>query len=340
MAVKLQRGLAGSFEAVKSYALVRVLQFRLLNGLSGIACHHDSEHSEFHTVEWLRDQGDHGGGVRYCLSDSSFFNQASINVTQVHFDDSPTVSLGSVTALSAIIHPLNPFVPSLHMHICWTESKFGLGGWRLIFDLNPATENCWAKCLFIESLKQSAPDQYEAAKIIGDDYFYIPLLNRHRGVAHFFLEDFRINKNSTDTGLPDRLGKAVIDCYLEIVTTTANKFISPKAEDFERQLHFHSLYFFQVLTLDRGTMAGLIIHNQNDLGVLGSLPHWVSRTVLASWLEIMDGHKKELFQKVLSILPNQERCLIDDVVKQRIANVLRDYYLINPQLLRELGKMP
>ena len=44
-----------------------------------------------------------------------------------------------------------------------------------------------------------------------------------------------------------------------------------------QQLAYHTLYFFQVLTLDRGTTSGLLVHDQNDLGIMGSLPAWVDR---------------------------------------------------------------
>jgi len=42
----------------------------------------------------------------------------------------------------------------------------------------------------------------------------------------------------------------------------------------------------------------------------------------------------ELFQIILSILPDQIRCEISDSIRQKIANKLRNYYLLNPQLLR------
>jgi len=91
------------------------------------------------------------------------------------------------------------------------------------------------------------------------------------------------------------------------------------------------------LTLDRGTMAGLIVHDQNDLGVLASLPYWVSKPILEGFLEKMNGHKKELFQIILSILPDQVRCEISDSIRQKIASKLRNYYLLNPHQLRELS---
>ena len=72
--------------------------------------------------------------------------------------------------------------------------------------------------------------------------------------------------------------------------------------------------------------------------MLASLPYWVSKPTLEAFLEKMDGHKKELFQIILSVLPDQARCEITDFIRQKIANKLRNYYLLNPRLLRELAK--
>ena len=32
----------------------------------------------------------------------------------------------------------NPYAPSIHMHISWTELKSGKGTWRIMADLNPS----------------------------------------------------------------------------------------------------------------------------------------------------------------------------------------------------------
>ena len=40
----------------------------------------------------------------------------------------------------------------------------------------------------------------------------------------------------------------------------------------KKQLAYHTRYFYQVLLLDRGTTAGLLVHDDNDVGTLGSLP--------------------------------------------------------------------
>ncbi|HEY5715097.1 MAG TPA: coproporphyrinogen III oxidase, partial [Psychromonas sp.] len=64
--------------------------------------------AEFKSIEWLRDAGRHGGGLRFEASDGSIFNSASINVSQVQYDDSADKSFSSATALSTIIHPSHP----------------------------------------------------------------------------------------------------------------------------------------------------------------------------------------------------------------------------------------
>ena len=38
-------------------------------------------------VEWLRDEGQHGGGVRYQKIDTELFNRVTVNVSGVHYED-------------------------------------------------------------------------------------------------------------------------------------------------------------------------------------------------------------------------------------------------------------
>ena len=112
--------------------LVESLQRRLVNGLEALSS------DSFVRQEWLRDEGSHGGGNRYSAPPSDAFNRASVNFSCVHYDDNPKKRLGSATALSAIVHPANPYVPSVHIHISWTEMRDGTGYWRMMADLNPS----------------------------------------------------------------------------------------------------------------------------------------------------------------------------------------------------------
>ena len=80
----------------------------------------------FEPVTWGRDGGIHGGGTRFVAIDEKVFDRASVNFSQVHYDDIPEKKLSSATAISTIIHPRNPHVPSMHMHISWTEYRKSL----------------------------------------------------------------------------------------------------------------------------------------------------------------------------------------------------------------------
>ena len=318
--------------ATKPYALVTALQQRFVNKLETV-CHAVDDPQTFESVRWLRDEGRHGGGSRYGIADSQTFNRASVNVSQVHYDDDPEKSLGSATALSTIIHPQNPHAPSVHMHISWTELKTGKGYWRMMADLNPAIENAEDTAIFVNCLKQVAPKQYEAAAAQGDRYFNIPVLGCHRGVSHFYLEDFHSGDAQADLALAQSLIESVIDCYTELLAQALQNNPSPTPKEYEQQRAYHTLYLFQVLTLDRGTTSGLLVHDQNDLGILGSLPGRIDKRLLASWQGTMDTPQDLLLEAILNALPTETPCLINDAIKQALADVVRGHYQKYPQAI-------
>ena len=107
---------AKSPEAKKAQTLVNDLQTYFVSKLNDIS-YELGNHKKFEMVEWERDKGIHGGGVRYEAKDETIFNRASVNVSQVHYDEDETKKLSSATAISTIIHPANPHAPSMHMHI-------------------------------------------------------------------------------------------------------------------------------------------------------------------------------------------------------------------------------
>ena len=94
--------------------------------------------TSFKGVEWLRNNGLHGGGERFEAASNMIFNRASVNVSQIHYEDKPEKAFLSATALSTIIHPQHPLAPSIHLHISWTELRNGNKYWRLMADLNPS----------------------------------------------------------------------------------------------------------------------------------------------------------------------------------------------------------
>jgi coproporphyrinogen III oxidase len=284
-------------------------------------------------VEWFRDEGVHGGGVRYEAADEHLFNRGSVNYSQVHYDDDPSKKLSSATAISTIIHPSNPLVPSMHMHISWTQMRDGSGYWRLMADLNPSNPNGSDTHIFENTLREAAQGYYEEGRAQGERYFYIPALGRHRGVSHFYLENFSSGDEEADKRFASVFGHKVIDTYMAIITNAIKE--SQEVEDEARihQLEYHTLYLLQVLTLDRGTTSGLLIHDQNDIGIMGSLPSHVSRTLLQSWVGRLNGVQNDLLEGIIDTLGEGDRVLVDEKIKSALANVVRQHYKLHPHAI-------
>lgn len=321
------RVLASSKSAVSALEQLTQLQSNFRNQLIKISKIAELEKNEtvFNTVSWLRDDGQHGGGERFEASVGSIFNRASINVSQIQYEDIPEKKFVSATALSTIIHPNNPFAPSIHIHISWTELREGKSYWRIMADLNPAIEDKADTQQFLKVVKKVAGKYFDSGIEQGDEYFFIPTLNKHRGVCHFYLEGFVVDPNTPDSYAID-FGQSVIDCYVKLLKDKLLSAAAISAADKQQQLDYHTLYFFQVLTLDKGTTAGLLIHNQNDVGTLGSLPSHINRELLQHWRNEAAPDLKALLNELLSVLPNIPRPEITLEIKQNIADALRRYY--------------
>lgn len=328
---------AQSTSAADALELVSMLQARFVVGLERVSSAFGHDVS-FEKAEWLRDGGQHGGGNRYSAAEGAMFNRASVNVSQVHYDDLPEKKLGSATAISTIIHPQNPHAPSVHIHISWTEMKVGgdaavNGYWRIMADLNPSVVHGEYRDEFEQCMRAAAPEQYEEAAAQGDRYFYIPALQRHRGVSHFYLESYATDNTAADREFAELFGKTVIDGYLEILQSALSNY--PDADEQARagQLAYHTLYLFQVLTLDRGTTSGLLVHDQNDLGIMGSLPARVDRDLLASWQAKLMAPQDELVRKLVDVLPDTSPSPVGEEVKLNLAQTVREHYRKHPEAL-------
>lgn len=323
---------AQSASAAAALSLVRRLQVRLAERLGEVSTARGTP-ATFESISWLRDGGVHGGGDRRAIGDTAVFDRASINVSEVHYDDQPERKLGSATALSTIIHPANPHASSMHMHISWTQMKTGPGGWRIMADLNPAIPQSAPAAAFERCLRTAAPDHFEVARAQGDRYFFIPSLDRHRGVVHFYLEGHRSADPGADVALARRVGEAVIETYCATLQACLAAHPEPTPDDRAAQLAYHTLYFLQVLTLDRGTTSGLLVHDQNDVGILGSLPSHVDRDLLHSWIARQPVPQGSLLEGLIAALPAGSPSPITESVKRALAATVRAHYRRHPEAL-------
>lgn len=301
----------------------------------------DPTSKDFEPVTWLRNDGSNGGGMRYQRTTDEFLNRASLNFSSVHYESDPNRALASATALSCIVHPNSPLAPSLHMHISWTQLKSGRSGWRMMADLNPSNPIEEHTSKFLETLKsvfsEQEPELLSNGLAQGDQYFSIPALERHRGVAHYYLEQWNSGDFEADQTLAYQLGRDVIQCYLGLVKDGLERGDATEAQS-RTQLAYHTLYVFQVLTLDRGTTSGILVHDQNDQGILGSLPNVLDRELLSSWLEKVPHLQQLLLQSILDALPDTPIVELTSELRVKLAQVLRAHYQQHPETQSLLAK--
>lgn len=320
---------SASARAAVALTLVESVQRRMVEAMQAL-----EPGTVFAPTTWLRDDGRHGGGRRFGAGDTRVFDRASVNVSQVHYDDEPTRPLGSATALSTIIHPAHPLAPSIHLHLSFTELRAGRGYWRVMADLNPSHAVAADTARFRDALRPVFGTLAARAEAEGDRYFWIPALERHRGAAHFYLEDHDSGSFDTDAALARAVGEAAVDVYAAIVRDALAAAAPPTAAARAQQLAYHTLYLFQVLTLDRGTTSGLLVHDQNDVGIMGSLPSHVDRALLASWVARVSAPQDALVGALVACLAaTADRSLVDEPTKRALAEAVRAHYRAHPEAL-------
>ncbi len=323
--------LAKSPDSIEAYALVKSLQKRFVDKLNAFSFTF-GQNKNFEEVLWLRDEGIHGGGNRFEARDNQLFNTASVNVSQVHYDEDKTKKLKSASAISTIIHPRNPQLPSIHIHISLTQIRDDSSYWRVMADLNPSIKNSGDKEFFDRALKKLSKEKYKEGITQGDKYFNIPALNRHRGVSHFYLENYNTNDKEKDFNFTKNFGEGIIDTYIDIITNAIKHRTNFSVHEIKEQINYHTLYLFQVLSLDRGTTSGLLIHNQNDIGIMGSLPTLINTTLLKSWVNKVPKPQNELIKNLVTIIG--EKGLIDSSIKEKLASAVREHYKKYPEALK------
>ncbi len=322
---------AKSTDAKAADNLVEHLQAYFVKALENLSCE-IGEEKKFEAIEWFRNKGEFGGGVRYVATDEKLFNRGSVNISQVQYDNDETKQLASATALSTIIHPANPHAPSMHMHISWTEMKDGRGYWRMMADLNPSIFKQEDKQTFESSLKECGGEYYDEASAQGEKYFFIPALGRHRGVSHFYLENFSTGDKKEDLAMAKNLGENVIDTYVKIIRNRIVSETRITKEDKKAQLAYHTLYLFQVLTLDRGTTSGLLVHDENDVGIMGSIPSHVDKALLLSWKDKVPTEQEGLVEVIATCLDEDGH--VENKQKTALAKAVREYYKSRPEALK------
>lgn len=264
------------------------LQEKIVAGLG------EYEATAFVAKPW---QSQLGHGTGRLVEGGQVFERAGVSVSQVgaaalpaaasvrhpELAGKPYRALG----LSLVLHPHNPFVPTVHMNVrffCADEIWWFGGG----MDLTPSygfVEDCvhfHTTCK--EALEQIDPTLYPVFKQNCDEYFFLKHRQQARGIGGIFFDDYA-TEFAQSFALMQAVGDALLPAYLPIVARRKDTAFATKQR--AHQLFRRGRYVEFNLVQDRGTLFGLQSGGAAD-AILMSLPPTVAWDTLATGRDPQD----------------------------------------------------
>lgn len=275
-----------------------------------------SQGAKFKVDKWKREEG--GGGVTCVLQDGEIFEKAGVNISVVTGNLPPgavammnsrgkKLSSGALpffaAGVSAVIHPRNPMVPTIHFNYRYFEvqdgedSRWWFGGGT---DLTPYYLNKSDAVHFHKTLK-TACDQHDKSyytkfKLWCDNYFNIPHRGERRGIGGIFFDDLDTPGQEEAFQFVSTCANAVIPSYIPLVKKHKNdKFTEAERE---WQLIRRGRYVEFNLIYDRGTKFGLHTPGARFESILMSLP------LQARWEYMHEPKPKSKEGELLEVLRN------------------------------------
>jgi coproporphyrinogen III oxidase len=231
---------------------------------------------------WERPGG--GGGHTRVIQHGNVFERGGVNFSAVHGELSETMvkALGInskeffATGVSIVIHPINPFVPIIHMNVRYFELSDGTYWFGGGIDLTPHYVQEVDATFFHSQLKNTC-DKFDAAyfskfKNWADDYFYIPHRKETRGVGGIFFDRLKEegSKSKVDIwNFVQAVGETFAPTYRQIVSRNKNQAYTDLNHQWRnlrrgRYVEFNLVY-------DKGTKFGLETDGRVE-SILMSLP--------------------------------------------------------------------
>ncbi|PSS11069.1 Oxygen-dependent coproporphyrinogen-III oxidase [Actinidia chinensis var. chinensis] len=243
---------------------------------------------------WSRPGG--GGGMSRVLQDGAVFEKAGVNVSVVYgvmppeayraakplsSEDKPGPVPFFAAGISSVLHPKNPFAPTLHFNYRYFETdaptdapgaprQWWFGGGT---DLTPAY-------IFEEDVKhfhsvqKSACDKFDPSfyprfKKWCDDYFYIKHRGERRGLGGIFFDDLNDYDQEMLLSFATECANSVVPAYIPIIEKRKDTPFLDQHKAWQqlrrgRYVEFNLVY-------DRGTTFGLKTGGRIE-SILVSLP--------------------------------------------------------------------
>lgn len=229
---------------------------------------------------WSRAEG--GGGMSRVLEEGGVFEKGGVMFSAINGADIPPVVLKEhpqlepgtpyfATGVSLILHPRNPFIPTVHFNVRYFEvgEVYWYGGGMDLTPYYPFREDC---IHFHRTLKACCdrfdPEYYPRFKPWCDQYFYLKHRAEPRGVGGIF---FNYIKDGKQRGAEfiQALGQALLDGYLPLADRRKDTPYGDAEREFQayrrgRYVEFNLIY-------DQGTLFGLQSAGRTE-SILVSMP--------------------------------------------------------------------
>jgi coproporphyrinogen III oxidase len=260
--------------------IVREVQAAICGGLEAVEREHGSD-ARFLSDDWTRPAG--GGGLTRILR-GQVFEKAGVATSVVFGELSPTFAAqlpGTgheffATGVSLVLHPTNPYVPTVHANFRYIEhgERRWVGGGA---DLTPYYFFPEDKQHFHASWQafcaaHPGVGEHERFREWCERYFYLKHRGEHRGVGGIFFDNLVITDPASEAARLAFIrdgGLRFLGAYLPIVARRVTTAYGPAQRRWQelrrgRYVEFNLLY-------DRGTVFGLKTGGRTE-SILMSLP--------------------------------------------------------------------
>ncbi|MBK7352232.1 MAG: oxygen-dependent coproporphyrinogen oxidase [Nitrosomonas sp.] len=262
---------------VKAY--LADLQNSIVTGLEAI------DGKSFQRDGWDRPDG--GGGLSCVIEEGNVLERGGVNFSYVFGHGLPASATAArpelagrsfeAAGVSLVLHPRNPYAPTVHMNVRFFEAKkegadsvwwFGGG-----MDLTPYYGFEEDAIHFHQTCKTAldsiGSDYYPRFKKWCDEYFFLKHRKEPRGIGGVFFDDFNQPDFSTCFKLTQRVGDHFLPAYAPILERRLNVPYGEQERDF--QAYRRGRYVEFNLVWDRGTLFGLQTGGRTE-SILMSLP--------------------------------------------------------------------
>jgi coproporphyrinogen III oxidase len=272
-------------QAVRDYLLS--LQQRIVNALQ------EADGQPFASDGWEREPGGRleGDGLSRLIEGGAVFERGGVNFSHVRgrvlppsaTQHRPELAGAPFEAMgvSLVLHPHNPFVPTVHMNVRMFAALpadappvvwFG-GGMDLTpyYGFERDAQHFHRSCE--AALKPHGEQLYPRFKSWCDEYFFLKHRNEPRGIGGIFFDDFSLpdGEGGSDAAFAmlRSVGDAFLPAYLPILERRQVLPYGERERDF--QAYRRGRYVEFNLVFDRGTLFGLQSGGRTE-SILMSMP--------------------------------------------------------------------